>query len=435
MIDNFNDLWTILFGTAIIFAVMLFIFRKHVFHLLDPLLYYLIIQSFSIELAFITIEDTHYLINFLFCQVFFMAGFFCFAGKPLQKTDFQSTKFFEKTNINHLSVLKWYAIFAAFVLIAGNILLMHSKGIALFADDPSDAKVSNFSNGGGWGVIKRMNSGMLYFVGLSLIFLFLFKKRYRYISICLLLLVINALSGSKGALLYFIFLISFYKCFVDIKSNPVVKEIKIGSYILLIIAVLLAGIIVSATSEDNSAQNKVFGLATRFLFYGDAEIYYYDHSSIQHFANYNVFNFFSDEFNSILGLFRLVPYRQPVGFRLIDYYFNIDSETFGPNVPYYVKGNIYFGYYGALIFSFYTGAVIGFVRKFFYLLVRNGTTSIIYGLLIIHLNLIIFSFAQDSQLFISNLFDTFTLSVPVAAFAGCLYIYNRRQQKLFFKTG
>src|SRR4051812_30095604 len=144
MIESFDLLWKVLVETTIIFGVLFLIFKKHIVHLFDPLLYYIITQAFSIELAFITIADQYYLINFLICQMVFLAGFFSTVGKPLQKHDLETSQFFKRTNITHVSIIKWYALFAAAVLLIANIILFKLKGIPLLSENPSAAKVEDF---------------------------------------------------------------------------------------------------------------------------------------------------------------------------------------------------------------------------------------------------------------------------------------------------
>lgn len=426
MIQSFTELFKVLAGTALIFGVLFFIFRKHILHIFDPLLYYIIAQSFSIELGFLTIHDTVYLINFLVCELFFLIGFFSFVGKALKKQELANSVFFRKTYTQQLSVIKWYSIFGVIIIVIANLILIKINGIALFSDDPSAAKVDNFTEGGGLGIIRRMNWGMLYLIGFALLVLFMIRKSNQYILLFMLLLLVPALSGSKGALLYFIFAVTLLSCYRDIKSSTSFSKLRIGSYALLLFAVFLSGIIVSG-SNDEGINDKLFKLATRFLYFGDAILYYYNDDSIHHFAKYNALSFFKDELNPVLGFFRLVPYEQPMGFRLINYYFNINSETFGPNTPYYVKGNIYFGYFGAFGYSFVIGSVIGFVRSRFYKMIRKGS-SLLYAIAILHLNIVIYTLAQDSQLFTSVFFDTLIISLPL--FIVSLYLHFSKKKSL-----
>ena len=424
MIQSFSELWDVLFSTGIILVILLFIFRRHIVHIFDPLLFYIITQAFSIELAFLIVKDPLYLINFLGCQIFFLCGFFCFAGKGLEKADLLNSRFFQNTNLFQISLIKWYAIFATFFLVVGNLILIKANGFTLFAEDPSAAKVTNFT--GGFGIVKRMNWGMLYLTGLCLLIVSIFKRDIKYAALILLLVLILAQGGSKGALLYFIFLIALLNCFTDIKLNPLFKKARIGSIFLLVFAIFIAGLILS-TGSSGDTHDMLFRLATRFLFYGDSMIYYFDHYSVQHFSNYNFIDFLKDEFNSVLAFLRLSPYKEALGYRLINYYYNINSEIFGPSVPYYVKGNIYFGYYGAFVYSFVIGAITGFVRNRFYTIVRKGSPSLLYSILILHLNLFIYTLAQDSPVFISVLFDTFLLSLPVLIIVLYLHFSPKKE--------
>jgi len=87
MIQDFSELFRVCAGTAIIFLTLFLFYRKHILHLFDPLLYFIIAQSFSIELGFLIIDDPSYLINFLVCQLFFLLGFFGFVGTSLKKEE------------------------------------------------------------------------------------------------------------------------------------------------------------------------------------------------------------------------------------------------------------------------------------------------------------------------------------------------------------
>lgn len=422
LIDNFQQLLNILLGTICIFIVLFFFYRKHVLHTFDPLMMFLFIHAFTIEMAFITIDNVIYLINFLACEVCFMIGYLIAAGKPLQKADMQSSHLFKQTDYFELSVLKWYCFFGLFVLLIANLILIKQNGLIILADDPSTAKVETYTGGVGLGIVRRMNLGMLYFVGISIAALFLIKNQKRYAVLLVLLVLIPAMGGSKGALLYFIILSGLLSCFKDVKKGQAFKRLKKGSIALLLLAIFLMGFLISGGSTSDTLQDKLFKVASRFLFYGDSIMYYYNSSTIHFFAKNNIASFIADELNSILGFLRIVPYSLPMGYQLINYFYNIHSETFGPNVPFYIKGNIYFGYYGAFIYSLLVGSIIGFARRLFYHLVKKGSSSLVYSLLIIHLNLVINTFAQDSQLFITVISDTVMLSLPVLAASLLLHI-------------
>jgi oligosaccharide repeat unit polymerase len=420
VIFDFADFWRVILSTGIIFFVFFLLFRRHILHVFDPLLFYIITQAFSIELGFLVIDKSTYLINLLICQACFLAGFFICAGKAPKKTQLATSTLFKNNTNFDVSIIKWYAIVTFAILLIVNIIQMKMTGIVLLSNNPSEAKVTSFTEGSG--IIRRMNWGMLYVAGLFLLALILLKKQVRYAVLLLIILFIPALGGSKGALLYFILAISLFGCFSDIKSVPIFKKIQIGSFVLLIIAVILAGFIIYYSNSASSYNDILYSLVARFLFYGDSMIYYYNDATVQHFSHYTFLDYFQDDFNSVLGTLRLIPYNEQLGYRLINYYYNINSNVFGPSIPYYVKGNIYFGYYGAFVYSFIIGSVIGFIRGKFYKLIKNNRSSLLISLVIIHLNLFIYTLAQDSPVFLSVIFDTLLFSIPAILIVA--YLHN-----------
>lgn len=419
MIDNFNQFWEIIFSTICILIVFLFLFRNHIVHILDPLLFYIITQAFSTELAFLILDNPAYLINFLGCQVSFLIGFFLCSGKGITKFQIKNARLFHTGTSLEISFVKWFAIISSLLLFTANLAQMRSTGIILLSDNPSAAKVTSFTEGSG--VIKRLNWSILYLSGLFLMAMFLFRKKIKYALVFCIILLIPALGGSKGALLFFVMATSLLGCFGDVKNDSLFKKIKIGSFLLLGTAIILAGLIIRFSNSVESSEGIMFTLVTRFLFYGDSMIYYYNKPVIDYFSSYNLLNYLADDFNAVFGSLRLVPYTEQLGYRLVNYYFNINSDIWGPSIPFYVKGNIYFGYYGAFIYSMVIGSVVGFVRNRFYRLVQLQH-SLPYSLIIIYLNMMIYTLAQDSPVFISVVFDTILLSMPVI---GIVYLVHK----------
>ena len=300
---------------------------------------------------------------------------------------------------------------------------MKLTGIVLFSDNPSATKVTSFTEG--TGIIKRLDWGMLYVSGLFLIVMFLLRKQAKYAVLFCFILVIPALGGSKGALLFFVLAISLLSCFGHIKNDKLFKKIRIGGFILLGIAIVLAGIIIRYSNSVDSYEGILFSFVARFLFYGDSMMFYYNKPVIDYFSGYNIINYFSDDFNSVFGLLRLTPYTEQLGYRLVNYYFNINSNTWGPSIPFYIKGNMYFGYYGSFIYSFVIGSIIGFVRNRFYKIVRQHSPALAYSLIVIYINMMIYTLAQDSPVFISVMFDTVLLSLPVIAIVFFLHLPSK----------
>lgn len=414
MISSYQELLEICLTAFLILLVLLFIFRKHVLSFFDPLFIYLITQAFTIELAFLQILEFSNLLNFILCQVSFSAAFLIMAGKPLNKRKNVSSNLLDASS-SAISDIKLFALFSFIVIVLANLYLIKVKGVPLLADDPTAAKTEIYTQGQGLGLIRRMNWGLLYITALFLIYLYLYKNSFKYIFSCVFLLIILILSGSKSVLVYFFTLIPLLANFNDVKKASSFKIINYSKYLMVAGAVGLSlGIIVLATK--GSLEQALFGLGTRFLYFGDVMLYYYDYYSVKHFSSRGFLDFINEDFSFILGFFRLGEYKKALGIELVDYRFQISGGLlFGPNVPYYVKGHIFFGAVGGIIYSFIVGGIVGSVRSMYYKLF-DTSKGVIAKLLTIHINLIIFAYPQDSNTFFGFLFDTFTLSLPFYLF-------------------
>jgi hypothetical protein len=409
MITDYFGLLRIGLQGILILLLLLLLYKNHVISVFDPLFVFLVTQAFSIELAFIQLPVSA-LINFLFCQLFFVIGFLLFAGRSIKKRQITNHTFLQPDPLT-LSSIKIFAVIICIIIILANIFLISQRGVALFADDPSAAKGENFQ-GGGFGFIRRINWGILYLCSLFLIYLILYKRTITYLLLSFFLIFILILSGSKGVLLYFISLIPLLSKFSEVKRLPTFRWMNLSKYILLGGGVVMSLVIIAAGSRG-TIEEAVFGLGTRFLFFGDAILYYYDKFSVKHFSVYSFKDYIPYELNPILGFFRLVEYQRPLGFDLVEYQSGSYEDTvFGPNVPYFVKGHIFFGPVGAVVYSFVIGGTVGWVRSLFYKVLENPK-GILYTLIIIHLNLSIFGLPQDSQLFLNIMFDTFFQAIPV----------------------
>ena len=417
MIQNYPQLMNVFFCTAGILMLLLLVYKNHIISVFDPLFIFLMTQAFSIELAFLQISNSFFLINFLLCQLFFVFGFFTFVE---QKKPAKFTYKLLNANTKSLEILQFFSNACFLFIMIINIYLISKKGFALFTDDPTVAKVEFYTGGEGLGFIKRVNWGLLYLTGFIQLYLYLIKNKLVYLIMLLLLMVILGLSGSKGAMVFFLFAYTLFGLFNDVKYINQFKHLNTGKYILITIIFILSLFVIFNSVNNHSLETAFLGLGTRFLFFGDAIIYYYKKYDVRHFAIYRCWDFIPYEFNSILGFFRLTNYKLPLGFEMVGYKFRNSDSSWGPNVPFYVKGHIFFGDYGVLLYAFFVGGVIGRIRGLLYK-IDASKKSLLFTLLIIFLNIEIYGFAQDSQLFISIIFDTFIFSVP---FIILWYLYD-----------
>ena len=404
MIENFNDLFKVIWQAALIFLVLYFLYKKQITSVFDPLFFFLITQAFSTTLALIQIKDFGYLINYLTCQVFFAMGFNLVTTKIKNIT-------IDDTGVNwkkgEYKVLAYFTFFGFLLVVLANIYLISLQGIILFQDDPTSGKVATFESGGGIGAVRRINWGLINLISILTIYLYVKTKKKNYILMCLVLMLIAISGGSKSSLLIYVSIIAIFGLYKSFKFSKTFQIIDRFKAPILFSGLILAVFIVIGNGDLNDA---LLGLGIRFLYFGDVILYYYEPNPVSHFQKLNFFDFFKYEFNSLLGMMQLVPYLNPIGNDMVIYSFSHGESldiTTGPNLPFYVKGHIFFGALGAIIYSFIVGVIVGKMRTLLFTNKTSNTKIII----VVFLNVIIFSYPQDSGLTLSNLIDTIIFSI------------------------
>jgi oligosaccharide repeat unit polymerase len=418
MIENFDQLFGILFQTILFFVVLLVLFRKHIFSVFDPLLFYIVTQAFSIELGILDIKDWGYLGSFLISQISFIIGFKYFSKTVRRDKTIDDTALsFEN---NEYKFWSYFALFGFFLVVIANIYLISLKGIILFSEDPTTVKVSTFEVGGGLGAVRRINWGLINLVNVTVMFLYVKTRKRLFLVALLILLLISVSGGAKSSVLVYITILAFLGQFESLSQTVAFKKINKLKIPLLVSGVTLALLIIG--SNTASLGDSILGLGIRFLYFGDIIFYYYNTDAVTHFQQLGFIDFVKYELNPFLGILRIAPYLSPLSFEMVQYSFMnnevLDVVT-GPNLPYYVKGHLFFGAFGGLIYSFIIGAFIAKLRN----LMFSKQLSYSRYIIILFINLSAFSFAQDSAYTLSVLFDTFLFSL-VPLFLTLIFMYS-----------
>ncbi len=408
IIETYHDLLIVLIQSSILFMIYFLMYRKYVYSIFDPLFFFIVTQAFSTELAILTMSDNGYLANFIACQLCFIIGF-----RAALSGFSQNDRIINKPFIlpaNYLKLLKHYCLLGFLLILVVNFYFFLQKGVILFSDDPTTSKVTDFE--GGLGFVKRINWGLLPLISITSIFLLIYSSEIKYIFITVILLILTLLGGGKGAILSYLYAISLFGIFSSFKNMTYYKYLDKIKIPIGVLGSIIALYIFSTTSED--FEKTIVAAGIRFLYFGDIIFYYYEPDSVKHFQQLGFLDFINREFNSILGLLRLTSYTNPLGYEMVVYSLNLNMEQYdiikGPNAPFYVKGHIFFGWFGGLIYSLFVGTFVGYIRKKLFKFNNNENVSI-YVLGIIFINTIIFSFPQDSALFISVIFDTLIFSL------------------------
>lgn len=417
MIENFDELFLILFQTILIFGVLFTIYKKQIFSFFDPLLFYILTQAFSIELGILQITDWGYLTSFLMCQLFFAFGFNYVAKSIRNNNIIDDTGLLFKKNEYKFWV--YFTTIGFIIVLLANIYLISVQGVILFSDDPTTGKVAAFEGGGGIGAVRRINWGLLNLVNLSTLFIYVKTKKKLFLIMLITLVLIAVSGGSKSSLLIYVVLLAFLGQFKSINQTSVFKSIEKIKVPLLVVGVALSLFIIGSTTE--SLGDSVLGLGIRFLYFGDILFYYYNADAVTHFQKLGFIDFLNYELNPIFGILRITPYLSPLSFEMVQYSFSnneVLEVVTGPNLPYYVKGHIFFGKFGALVYSFLVGVLIAYFRNQLF----KKQLSYSKYLILIFINISAFSFAQDSALTISVMVDTIIFSiVPILISLMLLY--------------
>ena len=224
MIENFDELFLILFQTILIFGVLFTIYKKQIFSFFDPLLFYILTQAFSIELGILQITDWGYLTSFLMCQLFFAFGFNYVAKSIRNNNIIDDTGLLFKKNEYKFWV--YFTTIGFIIVLLANIYLISVQGVILFSDDPTTGKVAAFEGGGGIGAVRRINWGLLNLVNLSTLFIYIKTKKKLFLIMLITLVLIAVSGGSKSSLLIYVVLLAFLGQFKSINQTRVFKSIE-----------------------------------------------------------------------------------------------------------------------------------------------------------------------------------------------------------------
>lgn len=417
----------ILLYTLVFFLIYFLAYRRYIYSILDPLFIYVFTISFSSVLIIYTLSDQPaYVIHFFLCHIFLYVGFLItvYWLRDYSKQELPikiPSQFFDFETLR----IVVYLLFAFYFL--ANVVLFYTTGFALLNDDPTIAKVENFTKG--FGIIRKINTSIGSFLTAGLLFFILAKLRWIDIFALFIVIILTALEGSKSSLLRILItfvLLGNHPLFLH--RNEILNKIKLVIP-LGILAVL--GVFFTVLFKENSDYEQVvFAFVRRLLYGADATLYFYMPVNEQYFAQFHFWQYPSHLFNQILGFLRLVMSNEAFGNIMVANAFpNMTGTIVGPNTPYYIEGQIFFGYYGAFIYSAVVGGCYAFIRQYFFFAKYYSAFWLI----------IICCICQQASglyvevtMFITSAFDTFFFVLPVYLIVN-LAIHGRlRMRKLHF---
>ena len=403
-------------GFSLIYYLL---YRPFIYAVIDPLFIFVFTTAFSSVLVINVVEEPRYIVHFFICQFFVWMGFASvqwYTGIPTKQSVNNTDP--EFTDIDLLRYTT-YVLWSIYVL--SNLTFLQSKGFALLSDSPTLNKVANFQEG--FGIFRKINWAVGGVAGAALIFLYLTKNRRHYLILLLFLIGLTALEGSKGALVRYVIalgLFIFHPAF-RYKQNLLKRVQKFQP--LAIVSIFIVFFAVLFKENDNS-ELVLLAFMRRLLYGADALLYFYQPTNVDYFAHFSAWDFPAYILNPILGFLRLAPYQEAFGNIMVEN--TLPPGVFpdllvGPNSSFYTEGQVFFGYYGAFIYSFLLGCLASYLRSLYFSLARSSAFFFVFCSAIYQFSSAVLI---DMKVFITQAFDTILLVLPVYVIV-CLVIRRK----------
>jgi hypothetical protein len=397
----------LLLSTLVFTAIFVLLYWRHILSLFDPLNLFIVGEISASVLMINTVTDHYWWYEFFFFQLAFFLGFSCNA-LPKASVRVADSKKTPWLTIHPLefSVLEGAVALLFIVSVVANLYLGATSGFPVFSSDAGvGAKVSEFVGGLGW--IKRMNGGMGYFIPCASLVLYVCGRRTRlWLMVAAIETLFVSLSGSKSSIMVLVFMFAYLTHHRGFSTMPAIAGLKKWTKPVMFVAGIWAVTVLAA--EGGTWTDAWSKFLVRIVAYGDVVLFYYRPGIIQDFSGHTAFEFIGYVLNPILGMLRLAPYQDPLGYRMVT---DIVGERalatiLGPNTCFYVAADIFFGPIGGLFYSAVLGYLFSYVRRLFFC--KRGLGLIGFTSLFT-VSMLVFALPIDTQYFVSLMSDTFLL--------------------------
>lgn len=371
--------------------------RRHIFGVFDPLLYFVVSSAFAMTLAALTVDSPVVLWRVFMYFACFWAGFTVSCGKAPSPLPARTI------HVGNIDFFVRLVLVGAAMMIILNAIGWISRGIPLLSDNPSLAKVDSLT--GGLGFIRRFNWGVGVFVLIGSLFWFLATRSAVSFAVMVIVCFMTALGGSKASLLPILFAAGLYgtRPFESTKITDFSRQLRRAFPIigLLVIVPVFAVLLV----ENEGWQQVLNSLAIRLLYFGDVMLYWGQQDVRNTFAGLGPLDYPGHLLNGVTGFLRITRYDMPLGTTMVnatlDRFAEFDSAI-GPNTPFYVKGEVFFGAFAAPLYAFAVGALFKWFRVQFFRYRGHSLTR--YSVLVTVI-VLAGSLPIEDSLFVAQLFD------------------------------
>ncbi len=347
-------------ATAFLVAgfVQLWLIRRHVNNIADPLVFFALTSAFALGLGAYAVDSVGLYARIVLYFGFLYLGFFIATGRarpaavPLVMT-------------GGLRQFKSIVVIGCLIYFCANLIIWVGSGAIVLSNDPSVQKSAVYS--GGFGFIRRINWGLGAFVMVATVYWWLLERSRTSMTWLLVAMLTSFTGGGKSALLPMIFALGLY--FLN-PFHPAGLRRQIPHKRVLLAALMfgLLPVTVVLLTEGESIQAAMDALLVRLFFSGDILLYWGQQDLRAHFSKWGTIDYLLDSFGSILGMLRMIDYSVPIGNQFVQYSLpgGYDfSESLGPNLPFYVRGELYFGPWFAPAHALAIGWLFGRIRLLF----------------------------------------------------------------------
>lgn len=386
------------------FLLHYILLKNRIYSLLDPLLHFCFFNAFALCLVFnlsISEGNYRYIFDLVAWDFAFFVGFLLYKEKIIWKEIYLSIERVDK-RVAHV-----YFFIVFFVLFISTVILWVARGVPIFSDNPSDAKVLLYT--GGFGIVRY-----IHFVIPPLLVFYAFynliKKEGRFFfrSVLWVYLIfsimISLLSGSKSSLLYLVVVFGFVSILFE-RSLVSVFDAKVPIKIAIVFSIAAMFLVLVLSGGD-----ALKDLGIRLLASGDVYFFWYSNSADYLMQDFNPVGFLNYIINPLLAMFGVATYNFPLGAIIMNESTGYPLSNFGPNAQLPIVAGFYL-FYIKYILAVLFGFLVSYLRVSSYRLLRK------YGVLGLSFMVLLFFNATaifvDINLFLSLMYSSFLIFMPI----------------------
>ncbi|WP_307143542.1 O-antigen polymerase [Siphonobacter sp. SORGH_AS_1065] len=309
--------------------------------------------------------DTKYGLSFITTEVSLLIGLYLgtFMGNKVNISKLQNHK---PHSEDSYSVFTTFSYIAFSIYTISEFVNIRTLGMALFTDDSDTVTHVNIYDG--HGILMAFVTSYRLIVSFTLLYkAFVLKRKLSFIDILVgfILLISTAMSGSKSAIFSFFFQYTIMVFPLVVKGQA--KRIKLS--LITITSFIAFPLIIIMTLTGTDLKTAIDLLYLRILISGDIFLLGYNDEVMSTIQEKSFIHYaFYPGWGTILKYMGLnVKAPEIIGVDVFDYYYNVRTvgSNTGANSRYNYIALHFFGFYGAIIYSFLIGIFIAMVRSMF----------------------------------------------------------------------